>query len=150
MQRCLVQRYLVMPGLVAVLITSLTAFARTAQPSTVLDGVYTTEQAERGRRAYRQFCTYCHHDDLLGGEDLKVVPPALVGLAFTEQWVGKTVGGYFNKVSGTMPWERTPLTAPVYADIVAYIFKENGYPAGTQELPVDAARLDAIQIVPPR
>ncbi len=149
MPPCLAKRCLVVPALVAVLITSLTAFARTAQPGTLLDGVYTDEQAERGRRAYRQHCTYCHHDDLLGGEDLKVVPPALVGLAFTERWVGKTVGSYFSTVSRTMPWERTPLTAPVYADVVAYIFKENGYPAGTQELPVDATRLDAIRIVTP-
>lgn len=126
------------------------AFARTAQPSTVLDGVSTREQAECGRRAYRQYWTYCHHDDLRGGEDLKVVPPALVGLAFSEQWVGKTVCDYFSTVSGTMPWERTPLTAPVYADIVAYIFKENGYPAGTWELPADTVRLDTTQVVPLR
>lgn len=114
-----------------------------------MDGVYTTEQAERGRRAYRQHCTYCHHDDLLGGEDLKVVPPALVGLAFTERWAGKTLGAYFQAVSTTMPWQRTPLTGPLYADIISYVLKENGYPSGPRELTADQSRLDAIRLVTP-
>lgn len=116
------------------------------QGASALDGVYTAEQAARGQALYRQHCTYCHHDDLLGGEDLKVVPPALVGIAFSERWVGKTVAGLFDVLSATMPWERTRLTPPAYADIVSYLLKENGYPPGRTELPADSARLAGIRI----
>lgn len=136
-------------AIAVLLVAGLAASARVAQPSTVMAGVYTVEQAQRGQRAYQQHCTYCHHDDLLGGEDLRVVPPALVGLAFTERWANKTLGAYFQAVSTTMPWQRTPLTGPLYADIVSYVLKENGYPAGTLELPADQARLDAIRLVTP-
>ncbi len=139
----------VLLALVVLVIGGLAAPVRSAQPSTVMDGVYTAEQAERGQRAYRRHCTYCHHDDLLGGEDLRVVPPALVGLAFTERWAGKTLGAYFQAVSTTMPWQRTPLTGPLYADIISYVLKENGYPAGAQDLNADQARLDAIRLVTP-
>lgn len=117
-----------------------------AQGASALDGVYTAEQAARGQALYRQHCTYCHHDDLLGGEDLKVVPPALVGIAFSERWVGKTVADLFDVISATMPWERTRLAPPAYADIVSYLLKENGYPAGRTELPPAASHLAGIRI----
>ena len=35
-----------------------------------------------------------------------------------------------------------------YADIVAYLLKLNGYPAGEAELPPDAAKLQALRIPP--
>lgn len=124
----------------------LAAAAAGAQSTDAMAGVYTAEQAARGQVLYRQHCTYCHHDDLLGGEDLRVVPPALVGIAFSEKWVGKTVADFYQVVSATMPWERTKLTPPVYADLVSYILKENGYPAGAAELPPDTARLAGIRI----
>jgi mono/diheme cytochrome c family protein len=113
-----------------------------------LDGVYTAEQAARGVALYRKHCTYCHHDDLLGGEDLRVVPPALVGIAFSEKWLGKTVANYYEVLSTTMPWERAKLTPPAYADITGYLLKENGYPAGRVELPPDAEQLARIRIAP--
>ena len=116
------------------------------QPLTVWSGVYTAAQAERGHKAYGQHCSYCHHDDLLGGEDLPVVPPPLVGAAFEERWDGKTVGAIFQTLSETMPWQRKSLTPAVYADVLSYLLKENGFPAGTQELPADQARLDLIAV----
>ena len=117
-----------------------------AQARSARDGIFTAAQAARGKAAYRQHCTYCHHDDLLGGEDLKVVPPALVGIAFSERWTGKTVGEFFDVLARTMPWERTTLTPPLYADLVAYLLQENGYPAGSVELPPDPDHLKAITI----
>ena len=118
------------------------------QPARTTDGVYTAAQADRGRTLYRQHCTYCHHDDLLGGEDLRVIPPALIGFDFTDRWVGKTLGAYFDVVSSTMPWERRRLEPAVYADIVAYLLHENGYQPGAVELTPDAARLATITIAP--
>lgn len=136
--------------LLALLPSTSRAISGAAQAASVLDGVYTAEQAERGQSLYRRHCTYCHHDDLLGGEDLRVVPPALVGLAFSERWAGKSVADLFQVLSATMPWERTKLTPPAYADLVSYLLKENGYPAGRQELPPDLARLSRILVIQTR
>ncbi len=140
-------RFFRLAGVTAAALGLLVSTARAgAQIATAADGVYTAEQATRGQALYRQHCTYCHHDDLLGGEDLRVVPPALVGIAFSEKWVGKTVAEFYEVLSATMPWERTKLTPTAYADLVSYLLKENGYPAGRTELPSEAARLTGIRI----
>lgn len=111
------------------------------------DGVYTDEQAQRGHRRYTKSCAYCHHDDLMGGEDLAVVPPALVAAPFLERWTGHTIAELFTTISGTMPWRRQNLGDPqAYIDIVAYILKENGVPPGGVELPADPTQLDQILI----
>lgn len=115
--------------------------ARTAQ-----SGIYTTAQALRGKADYKQHCSYCHHDDLLGGEDLAVIPPALVGLAFEEQFLGRSAGHMFRQVADTMPWRRKPLAPREYADIISYLLQENGFPAGDRELPPDPALLDDVVI----
>jgi len=142
-----VPRYHLSATVLGVSLTALlAAMPAASQAPTALDGVYTVPQAARGRALYQQHCTYCHHDDLLGGEDLKVVPPALIGIAFSERWVGKTVADFFQVLSTTMPWERTKLAPPAYADLVSYILKENGYPAGGTELPADSTRLAGIRI----
>ena len=116
------------------------------QSTTVWTGVYTEAQAKRGQQAYRQHCTYCHHEDLLGGEDLAVVPPALVGAAFAERWQGETVGAMLRVLADTMPWNRARLTPQIYADVLSYLFKENEFPAGMRELSADPSLLDQILI----
>ena len=113
---------------------------------TVWSGIYSDAQAARGKAQYRDHCSYCHHDDLLGGEDLEVIPPALVGAAFQEQFGGKTVGEMFRRVASTMPWRMTPLKPQQYGDIISYVLKENGFPAGQHELPSDPAALDDILV----
>lgn len=116
------------------------------QATTVWNGVYTSDQAERGRLGYVQHCMYCHHEDLLGGEDLAVIPPALVGATFDQRWQGKSVGELFQTIATTMPWRKRRLEAQLYADILTYILKENAFPAGPRELPVDLEQLRQIQI----
>ena len=117
---------------------------------TAASGVYTDAQAERGRAVYREHCSYCHHDDLLGGEDLEVIPPALVGLDFSERWYGKSAGELLRGVAATMPWRTAPLTAQLYADVVSYMLKENGYPAGNVELPPESSEVDDVLITEAR
>ncbi len=113
---------------------------------TVWNGVYTKEQAIRGQQAYRKACTYCHHDDLLGGEDLQVIPPALVGITFSERWNNRSVAELFRTIAETMPWRRPSLDAQSYADILTYLLQENGMPAGATELPAAIAPLENILI----
>ena len=48
---------------------------------TVLDGVFTAAQAERGKEAYAAHCSSCHMEDLQG-----LAAPALKGEQFMENW----------------------------------------------------------------
>ena len=53
------------------------ALSRTPQ-ITAEDGVYTSEQADRGQRAYERECGTCHGVDLRGGEtSISLIPEPL-------------------------------------------------------------------------
>jgi mono/diheme cytochrome c family protein len=99
--------------------------------SSVLDGVYTEVQAARGSASFAQNCTICHGASLGGvGE-----APALVGAQFISDFNGLTVGDLFERMRTTMPLNNPGiLSRDQYADILAFILKSNGYPAGEREL----------------
>jgi mono/diheme cytochrome c family protein len=114
--------------------------------ATVTSGVYTADQAKRGQAVYVDACAKCHIEDLSGGKD----SPPLVGDDFLGGWKGKTVGDLFDEVRMTMPFDSPgKLTQEQYADILAYIFSANKFPAGSTELAHDTAPLAKIQIVKP-
>src|SRR3974390_1863142 len=54
---------------------------------TVWDGVYTADQAERGRIAFSNNCAECHGENLEGGDG-----KALSGDQFWKDWKESTVG----------------------------------------------------------
>ena len=112
--------------------------------STVLDGVFTTAQASRGRRVYTQHCEACHGPELKGGE----LAPSLAGSDFIVFWTELSVGSLFERIKVSMP-EDGPgrLTDEEYTDVVAHLLDANDYPAGDQELPADKTALDMIMIV---
>src|SRR5262245_18766917 len=111
---------------------------------TVADGVFTDMQANRGAAAYEAACSACHRADLAGGSG-----PSLKEQRFAAQFAGKDLRALFTKVAATMP-RNAPgsLADDVNLDVVAHLLKENGFPAGSQDLAADA--LDAIRIVPGR
>jgi hypothetical protein len=105
-----------------------------AAERTVLDGVYTEAQAERGRRAYMEQCSRCHYEDLRGNPEAL----GLTGTRFIEAWREDSLFGVFDHMATRMPREpRTTLATPVYLDILAFVLRFNGYPAGPQELTED-------------
>src|SRR5579863_1632938 len=109
----------------------------------VWDGVYTQDQAERGRPLYNQHCASCHADTLMGGE----MSPPLVGGDFLSNWNGLTLGELFERIRTTMPQNKAgKLTREVNADITAYILSVNKFPAGKAELPHSAEFLKDIRI----
>jgi mono/diheme cytochrome c family protein len=115
--------------------------------SSVLDGVYTEDQAKRGEAVAGKFCTSCHGPDLTGGE----AGPTLVGLEFIGNWSNLTLADLFDRVHATMPADAPgTLTEPQTSDVASYILKLNKYPAGTAELPSDMAALKNIKIEGPR
>jgi len=98
---------------------------------TVLDGVYTEAQAERGTRAYMEHCSRCHDVDLRGNP----VAPSLTGARFIDAWREDSLHSLFDHMTTRMPREPlTRLPTPVYVDILAFILQFNGYPPGQQEL----------------
>ena len=109
----------------------------------VWDGVYTSDQASRSRSGYRDECTICHLEDLLGDG----VSPALVGESFRVQWDGQSVGDLYATIRATMPQGAPFILSPrEYVDIVAFILSRNEYPSGGVELSPDRATLDEIVI----
>jgi mono/diheme cytochrome c family protein len=109
---------------------------------TVADGIYTDVQAARGAAAYDGACTGCHRADLGG-----LTGPSLKEQRFARDFAGKDLKTLFTKIATTMP-RNAPATLGdnVYLDIVAHLLKENGFPAGPQELTADG--LDGIRVVP--
>jgi len=111
---------------------------------TVADGVYTDAQAARGAAAYDESCAGCHRADLGAGTG-----PALKEQRFAQQFGDKDLHALFSRVATTMP-RNAPgsLGDSMSLDIVAHLLKENGFPAGSQELAADA--LDGIRMLPGR
>ncbi len=135
-----------------------TGQAASAAKRTVIDGVYTTEQAKRGREQYRKRCVLCHLDNGEGQQAVPEIPgqsleregdaeaPPIAGEAFLAKWNGHSVRELFERTS-TMPvGSPGSLTPQQYADLVALIFEMNKFPVGQQELPPDRDALDGITI----
>ena len=128
---------------VAVPLAGLIAGAQGAR--TTKDGVYTEAQAKLGEATYKDRCAACHSDDLSGG-----IGPALSTDAFSGHWVDKSVGDLFTQVKSSMPADNPgSLSDSAYAELVAFVLKSNGYPAGPQPLPSDAAKLQGVMFSKP-
>ncbi len=108
----------------------------------VRDGVYTTQQAQRGASVYARECAECHGATLK--EDDGAAP--LAGSAFVSVWTPYSVGDLYERMRKTMP-KATPgsLGAQEYADILAQILLANGYPAGKTELTARMELLNQIR-----
>jgi len=85
----------------------------------------------------------CHSADLKGMGDA----PALTGNQFSRSWDGHSVDNLYEVILTSMPKGNAgSLTPGQYADIVAYLFKSNNFPAGAGELRGDPEMLKAITI----
>ena len=104
---------------------------------TVWNGVFTADQAERGRQLFTANCAECHGGSLQGTGEGK----SLRGEAFWTDWRESTVDALLSYISKNMPRSETgagptpgSLPASNYADIAAYLLSANEMPAGAQEL----------------
>ncbi len=106
-----------------------------AATTTTRSGVYTAAQANRGEQTYMASCVSCH-------------PPATYKGAVFLNWHGRTVSELFEFLTEQMPKSEPGSLAPKeYAQVIAYLLKLNGMPAGRTELPSDAAALQRITIL---
>ena len=109
----------------------------------VWQGVYTKEQAARGKTRYFASCAVCHGPQLQGDSD----SPELAGKSFMKRWGDQSVGTLFAYASTQMPVGRAgSLGVQGYAEVIAYILATNGFPEGQRELPPNAQALDRIII----
>jgi len=125
-------------------LSMLHAAASAQAPSrTIWDGVFSEAQAARGQQGYGRACAKCHAEDLLGTGNA----PALVGEAFLGRFDRATADEVVLVVRQTMPQEAPDsLGSEAYVDIVSYLFKANGSPAGATDLPADRAALKQVLV----
>ena len=113
----------------------------------VPNGVYTKEQAERGRVRYDDSCAACHGAKLEGGSS-----GPLAGEQFIASWARPTLtlDDFFFIVRKTMPKDApASLTSEQYVDVVAYILQQNSFPPGEKELTSDATLLKTVRFGAP-
>jgi S-disulfanyl-L-cysteine oxidoreductase SoxD len=144
---CRTVRPIALTALLGSLLTCVGSAIRSAraadQQKTTMDGVFTNDQATRGKAQYSQACANCHMDDLSGSG--QALP--LAGDAFTETWEGQSVADLFDLIRNTMPQDKPgTLTAEATVDVIAYLLQYNKFPAGTDELKNDPAALKNIII----
>ena len=102
---------------------------------TTASGVYTAAQAKRGEEVYYSICVSCHPKG------------TYTAPVFREKWNGHLLAELFAFVSTQMPKEQPGTLEPGdYADVIAYLLKINGAPAGKAELPADEKALKWIRI----
>ena len=114
-------------------------------PGTVWDSVFTLAQAGRGETTFRGTCASCHGNSLAGINDA----PPLTGTEFHKTWDGNTLSSLFNRISNDMPSDNPgSLAKPQVAELVAFLLRYNGYPAGKVELPAAPESLSQIRFLP--
>ena len=123
-----------------------TTSARTHTPPataglSTLSGVYTDEQASRGKDVYAGACRSCH------------TPVSHTGATFSKWWRGKQLSDLFGFISTAMPKNDPGSLAPEdVADVTAYLLKMNAMPVGPAELPpdIDSLKKYRIEVKPTR
>lgn len=123
-------------------IAGLLLFAGTAMAGTP-PALYTAQQATAGAGIYVQSCAMCHGADLQGGGG-----PALIGQGFASAGSDDTIGSVFSVITQQMPATAPgSLTHEQDEDEMAYILKQNGYPAGSTGLVYKDSMTSAVPLV---
>ncbi len=131
-------------GMIAILSGSAVRSLHAADaPKSTKDGVYSADQAKRGKDAYSQNCSSCHMDDLSGSGQA----PPLAGDTFMDDWGGHTLGELNDTIQNTMPLDKPGSLSPSDAlDILTYILQANSFPTGKTDLKGDSNTLKGIVI----
>jgi mono/diheme cytochrome c family protein len=106
-----------------------------ADSVTTKSGVYTSQQALRGRDVYAGMCRNCH------------TPESHTGAVFNAKWKGRSLAELYTYIRDQMPKnEPGSLSEQENADVLAYLLRLNQMPAGQNELSTDATALKRIRI----
>jgi mono/diheme cytochrome c family protein len=116
------------------------ALAQMPQPAntTIWDGVYSAEQAQRGEQLSQAKCGACHSSAEWASN------------AFVVRWSGGAVAHLRDYLRDNMPLDAPgSLTPAEYTAIVAYMLKLNRAPSGARELPSEDVALRRITVTRP-
>ena len=98
-------------------------------------GVYSAEQASRGRDMYAMQCKSCH------------TPASHTGVVFANSWDRRLLSDLYSFIVTRMPKnEPGSLQPDEYADVLAYLLKLNDLPSGDEPLPADSLAMKKIRI----
>jgi len=126
----------------------------------ISEGYYTEDQAERGKPYFHGACGACHAAEPDGPHGANMDPSTGLGWHYGSQhrytllsgdaWLSNpsgifgrpqrwdTVNDLFNKIATAQPaYDPGGLSMEEYLDIVAYLLKQNGFPAGNESLKFD-------------
>src|SRR3982750_3161709 len=130
----LVRLLLVMTPIAVIPLLSATTRVSPRMDRTTWDSIYSTAQAGRGESSYAKTCARCHGAALGGGDEAT----PLAGSAFLGNWNGQTVGDLQKGVIETMPSDTVGIyDRKLVTDVIAFLFKANGFPAGAAELSIE-------------
>lgn|GEM_PF-57028 len=124
-------------GAACALAAGLSAGPLRAQSSvrSTMAGVYTAEQAIKGREVFAGSCSGCH------------TVASHSGPVFAARWMGRSLMEFFDYVSRLMPKSGPgTLTEDEYVWVTAYVLKLNGMPASSRELSAEPTLLKTIRI----
>jgi len=119
------------------------ARAATQQPPrakvvTTSSGIFTAAQAARGEQTYMSICVSCHP------------PGTYTAAAFRAKWNGQLLSDLYGFMSNMMPKEQPGSLEPEeYVQVLAYLLKINGAPAGKTPLAADVKPMKKIRIEMP-
>src|SRR5262245_30031476 len=100
MRTQLVNRYCFMAAAMSLLVMPLRIQSQDSQSSrnkTVWDGVFSEDQASRGRASYNASCASCH------GADLTSYEGALKGQTFMDHWREDALESLYSNIKKSMP-----------------------------------------------
>jgi S-disulfanyl-L-cysteine oxidoreductase SoxD len=125
----------------AVLLSATLSSATSAQPAAVRstkDRVYSAAQAAEGRDVYDGRCKNCH------------TAISHTGAPFRANWDKKSLADLWDYMVEKMPKDAPgTLSEEEYTQVMAYVLRMNGMPAGTDNLSSDRKALLSIRIDAP-
>ena len=108
-----------------VVFVAVEAHAQSAPPA-----FFTDSQSVRGQQWFEAACLSCHPTRDISSTDFRL------------RWNGRTALDLYDRISTTMPQpEPGSLSRRAYADIVTYLMRINGLPAGSTVLTTDSTSL---------
>jgi mono/diheme cytochrome c family protein len=115
-----------------------TPAAADAAPADASAGLFTEDQATRGRTTFRATCADCHYSSEFRDAQFKF------------NWGKRTVADLYRNIVENMP-EDAPGSLPPqqYVDVVTYILQLNGFPPGPRELTGDEEAMGAVILEAP-
>jgi mono/diheme cytochrome c family protein len=98
-------------------------------------GVFSAAQASKGEQVFGNICQGCHNTAGFSNDKFK------------ETWNGRPTSELYELISETMPDDAPgTLAKGEYVQVVAYLLKLNGQPAGKADLPVEVDALKKIKL----